>query len=76
MGVVYETSNAHLDYELRRDSFIVHDDELIHEQEAPEFGYERVYGLIALLQAVEASERFQRWLAKRENRQYAPRQTT
>lgn len=65
MGLIIDV-NDHLSVELRRESFIVHDDALV--QEAPEFGYERVYGLIALLAAVEQSERFQRWLAKREGR--------
>lgn len=67
MGVIYETTNKHLEYELRRTSFIVHDDERA-TPEAPEFGYERVYGLIALLQLIEQSECFQRWLAKAERR--------
>jgi hypothetical protein len=70
MGVIYETTNAHLEYELRRESFIIHDDEL-PTPFPPEFGYERVYGLIALLQRVEESERFQRWLARRENYHYS-----
>lgn len=67
MGVIYETTNKHLEYELRRTSFIIHDDERA-APEAPEFGYERVYGLIALLQLVEQSDRFQCWLKKAERR--------
>lgn len=66
MGVIVETKNPHLEFEMRRESFIIHDDELI--QESPEFGYERVFGLQALIAQVIQHPRFIAWLKKKEGR--------
>lgn len=64
MGVIVETANPHLEIEFRRESFIIHDDELI--QESPEYGYERVFGLQALIAQVIQHPRFTAWLRQKE----------
>ena len=67
MGLII-TINDHLDVELRRESFCIHDDESPADLPSPEFGYERVFPLKAALGAIEKEPRFVEWLQKREGR--------
>jgi hypothetical protein len=66
MGFIIDV-NDHLSVEVRRTSFMIHDDEL-QATESPEFGYNRVFPLIAALEHVKNSERFQAWLKKEERK--------
>lgn len=63
MGFII-TINAHLDVEIRKESFIIHDDEL--PIESPEFRFERVFPFQAAIQQIIESPRFQRWLEEKE----------
>ena len=67
MGVIIEI-NEHLEVELRRTSFIIHDDARDDRDIAPEFGYERAFPMKALVEAVLQHPRFVSWLKKRERR--------
>ena len=66
MGEILDCGNEHIEVEVRRESFIIHDDARDSRDVAPEFGYERVYALQALIQQIIEHPRFVAWREKKE----------